>query len=476
MSNILSAIKQVEVERPDSLTANAGATFSTSLSKCVDYFFLAGSSRGKDITSSFLAALNENEEIAIRTMLWMRDCRGGAGERALYHQHLKALIDINPKAASGCLIITPEIGRWDDVIEIGLKTHLQDLAIALVIDAINNKKNKLAAKWMPRKGTLANTIRQALEMTPKQYRKWLVSNTSVVETPMCANTWGKINYKQVPSIAASRYSKAFTKHDSERYDKYLADLETGKTTVNAEAIYPYMVIQNLTNGNPKLAEEQWKALPDYVSGNDKNHNFIVVADTSGSMSSSVGNNKNIRMIDVCLSLAIYISERTTGIAKDHFITFSSKPKLQSISGSLSNKVNQLIASDWAMNTNLEAVFNLLLEAGTSARLSQDKMPSHILIISDMEFDSCCRSDKTVFQVAKKEFEQAGYQMPAVIFWNLNGKQGNVPVRATTPNTALISGFSPAIMKSILATPDKLDPVSLMVNTVMNPRYNYLPNP
>jgi len=326
-------------------------------------------------------------------------------------------------------------------------------------------KSQTCSKWMPRKGKEAIALERFMKLTPKQYRKMLVENTKVVETAMCQNEWGSITYEHVPSVAMSRYTKAFGKHDSDRFTKY----KTGDTKVNVSAVYPYDVIKTLRFGDQAMANKQWSAIPNYME--NSNERLLPVCDVSGSMSSPAGKNANVTCMDVCISLGLYISEKNEGPFKNAFITFSERPQLQYLNGNLSDRYNQLSSAEWGMSTNLESVFSVVLNKAKSNNLPESEMPTTILIMSDMEFNKACRSGNgTALEMIKKEYENAGYAIPKIVFWNIQSRNvGNYPVQVTDNGTALISGFSVTILKSLL-TGEDMSPVTIMNKTVHSARY------
>jgi hypothetical protein len=327
---------------------------------------------------------------------------------------------------------------------------------------------------MPRKGNVANSLRKHLGLTPKEYRKLLVQSTNVVETPMCAKTWEKINYSSVPSLAAARYQKAFIKNDGERYNKYVellkSPIKTSEVKINAQAVYPYDVIKSLKYGVSDVANEQWKALPNYMEGS--NDMILPVVDVSGSMESLVSGSK-VSCMDISVSLGLYISERNEGPFKDYFITFSERPELQKIQGNtLPERYEQLKNSDWGMSTSLESVFSLILDKAVKNNIPESDMPTKVLIISDMEFNAAIDEDGrslSAIEMVRGKYQKSGYKLPDVIFWNVQSRGNNVPVRFDEKGTALISGFSPAILKSVLGSKD-IDPISIMKQTIDSPRY------
>jgi hypothetical protein len=294
---------------------------------------------------------------------------------------------------------------------------------------------------------------------------------------MCAGEWDSIEFGKLPSVASARYQKAFGKNAYESYSAYIASLVKGEATINAGAVYPYDVTKSLNYGNATVANEQWKALPNYLEG--ANDMILPVVDVSGSMETSAGGSKTVTCMDVAISLGLYISERNEGPFKDAFITFSSTPQLQVLSGSLKDRYTQMSNSDWGMSTDLEATFKLILDQATKHKLSQDEMPNKILILSDMEFNAATRSsgwrneaswNPTAQQVINDMYESSGYKMPQIVYWNIQSRNGGVPVAFDTAGTALISGFSPAIMTSLLGG-DIESPQQIMDKTILSERYS-----
>jgi hypothetical protein len=274
----------------------------------------------------------------------------------------------------------------------------------------------------------------------------------------------------------SRYTKAFGRNDGERFSEFIESLKKGEVKVNAGALYPYDVTKNLRFGNKDLANEQWKALPNWMEGSKEL--ILPMVDVSGSMSCTVGGNPNLTCMEVAISLGMYISERNEGSFKDMFMTFSSKPQIHKLLGPLSDRYNQLARADWGMSTNLEAAFKKILDQAVRFNISQDEMPSKVLILSDMEFDSATGSgwrsesdwNLSAMEMVDEMFTNAGYVRPGIIFWNLHSNGGNFPASFDETGTALISGFSPSILKSVLSNPDSLTPVNIMNETVNSERY------
>ena len=449
-------------------TQNGMKALASSLSNTTDLFYKFGASRGRDITKEFERAYHENREVALRLIQWGRDARGGAGERKLFRD-LLLFLEKNYTAdllETRLLNNIPEIGRWDDLL-IFTNPAVRNKAYGLIRDALA-ANNGLAAKWMPRKGAEAVALRNWLGWTPKFYRKRLVELTKVVETQMCAKDWDNINFQSVPSLAMSRYGAAFRKNAEKAFEDYINALQRGEAKINAGAIYPYDVVKSLKAHNEALADEQWKALPNFM-GDSK---ILPMVDVSGSMTCRAGNGKlSMTCLDVALSLGLYCSDKNTGAFKDLFLTFSSSPKMVTLRGTLSQKMRQMNSSDWGMSTDLHAAFDEVLRVAVRNSVAKEDMPQAVLILSDMQFNSCIRFDDSAFEMIKRKYADAGYDVPGVVFWNLNSHD-NVPVRFDEKGTALVSGFSPSILKAILASDfEAMTPEAIMLKALDNPRYS-----
>lgn len=469
------------VNRETTVTENGMATLESSLDPVVDLFFKIGGSRGKfeQLKPTLSAAFSADPEMTVRVLLWARDARSGAGERQLFRDAILYAFSTGALTKTqGERIVqkVPEMGRFDDLYSF-IGTPCEDSALELFAGAIR-AGNGLAAKWSDRKGINAVIMRKKMGLSPKQYRKLVVRNTDVVEQKMCQKSWDSIDFGKLPSVAAARYQKAFWRNAESKYSKYIEGLQKGTEKINAGAVYPYDVIKSLKSGNKTVAAEQWKALPDYMEGSE-NAGILPVVDVSGSMSVGVNGeygNTSTTCMDVAVSLGLYVSERNRGIFKDQFITFSENPQMYNLKGDLNSRYNQLRRSDWGMSTNFEKVFKIILDAATRQKLSQKDLPDMVLVLSDMQFNQAensgwgRRSNPTAFEMVDKMYKDAGYERPKLVFWNLRTSNG-VPVEFDKNGTALVSGFSPSIMKSILGSTD-FTPRAIMMETIMNSRYNW----
>jgi Domain of unknown function (DUF2828) len=466
------------VANQEARTENGMKARKNTGSSVLDLFFKVGASRGQNIVPQFVSAVVEDEDRALRIALWARDIRGGAGERKVYRDILAYLAKNDVDKFKALARKTPELGRWDDLLEVAVGPEVTVEVRNFVFDMIKEALaagNGLCAKWMPRKGVVANTLRNYFEWTPKFYRKRLVELTNVVETKMCAQDWENINFNHVPSVAASRYKKAFKKH-SVAFEEYVKKLAEGDkdVKVNASSIFPYDVLKAIINKGFVRASKteidhakaQWDALPNYVG----DANVLPIVDVSGSMGCQVS--PGLTALDVSISLCLYLADKNKGKFKDTFLTFSGRPELVTLKGNIAQKVEQMSRSHWDMNTDLHAALDKILDVAVKGSVPQEEMPAILLILSDMQFDACVRYDDSAIEMIARKYEAAGYNVPNVVFWNLNSRD-NVPAKLNDKGVALVSGFSPAIAKSVLkADATKFTPEGIMDATIMVPRYDW----
>lgn len=480
MSTLLNAL-----QTKNSLTENGMATNSSSLNLCVDLFFQIGAMRGQDknrLINAFTKAFGENPLNAMRLLFWARDVRGGAGERKIFRDIVEYLANNRTETFRKNLLLISEFGRWDDLFAL-IGTPLEQDALGIYANALKDN-NGLAAKWAPRpnvknadKKIWANALRKYLGLSPKLYRKLLVENSNTVEQLMCAKNFDKIDYSKLPSKAMSDYMKAFSKNDLTRFQAYLTSVEKGEVKINAGAVYPYDIIKNLKQGNDKGANVQWNALPNYMESN--NERVLPLVDVSSSMDQSAGNNANVTCMDVSISLGLYISERNVGPFKDAFITFHESPSLEIVKGSLSERYNQMARSKWGGSTNLEAAFKLILNKAVESKVAPEEMPTMMLILSDMEFDTAVGArwgakgtwNPTAQEMIEKMYKDAGYEVPKIVFWNIQSRgDNNKPVQFDKNGAALVSGFSPALLTNLLAGKE-MTPLAMMLSVIESERYS-----
>jgi hypothetical protein len=299
---------------------------------------------------------------------------------------------------------------------------------------------------------------------------------------MCAKEWDTINFSHVPSVAAARYKKAFYKNATQAYTDYVAALVKGtdpKVKVNAGAVYPYDVLKGVgamsysmayNKTQQDLIVKQWEALENFIG----DANVLALVDVSGSMTCPAGGHgskSQTTCMDVAVSLGLYVADKNKGKFKDTFLTFSGSPELLHLKGNVIEKCAQMVKSNWAMNTDLVKAMEKILRVAKQGGVPQEEMPEMLLIMSDMQFDQCARFDDSAMQMVRRKFEDAGYELPKIVFWNINASD-NVPVKYDTRGVALVSGFSPAIMKAVLtADHEAFTPEGIMWKAIGNEKYS-----
>ncbi len=449
------------------LTQNGAVTFTRTASALLDFYAQAGAMRHNKETALdlFKKAFGEDRLNAVRILFYLRDVRGGQGERDLFRTCLEWIGTDHVEVFEKIVKYVAEYGRFDDLFfdnEVCYELIKEQLASDFKAD-----NPSLLAKWMPTINASSPTTRaQARHMAQKLGASEIVYRKTVreirrkiktVEEKMSARKWEDIDYSAVPSQASRIYKDAFKKHDDTRYSKFIEKAEKGEVKINTSTLYPYQIYNDVQSKYSQTLEALWNQLPDYTMGK----NALVVADVSGSM---IGD-----PMSVSVSLALYFAERNKGQFKDYFLTFSSTPKLQKILGStLKEKMYNLQRSEWGMSTDMEAVFKLILATATGNMTPKEQMPSTIYIISDMEFNHCVSdSSSTIFESMKKKYQVSGYELPNVVFWQVNSNGKNLPAQHDERGVAMVSGFSPVIFK--IAVENK-SPEEVMFETINSERY------
>lgn len=491
--NFMENLKEtLDEEFNRSVTENGAVGYRTTGQAILDFNYKVSSYRSKsenEIIKDFDKVWLDNKVLAMQLLFFIRDREEGLGERRLFRVIIKHLANTEPEMVKKVIPVIAEYGRFDDLLEL-FDTPLEEDILKLIknqlfaddLDMNSNKSISLLAKWLPSINASnkmqidrAKKIIKSLNTTEKGYRKLLSKlrkYIDVTERKMCANEWDKIKYENVPSRANLNYNDAFLKHDEERRREFLSKVEKGEKKIHAGKLYPHDIVHKYGVGRygsksvDKTLEELWKALPQKEIANT-----LVVADGSGSMTSRIGNT-DISALDVANALAIYFAEHNKGKFKDKYITFSETPQYVDFNGctSLYDKIRKALAYSEVANTNIEAVFDLILGTAKSCKLLQDEMPENILIISDMEFDYAVDGEvnKKLFKNISERYTNAGYKLPRLIFWNVNSRTGTIPLKENDLGVALVSGFSTNIAEMVMSS--ELDPLKVLLEKLGTERY------
>ena len=471
-------------------TENGGTAYLSSESFCLDLFFKAGAMRGAsagDISNAVIRAYAEAPDKTMKIIFFARDARGGLGERRFFRTAVASLVSAAPGSVRKNIPLFAEYGRFDDLLVL-IGTPLEGAAVDFIrsqldrdIDAMKSgKPASLLSKWLPSVNTSSGEARQMgrhiaslLGMSERNYRKTLSAlrrYTDILENRLRERDY-TFKYEVQPSCAMFKYRGAFIRNDNERYTEYLSRVNRGEAKMNADRLFPYDIVraamaENISPAEALSLDTAWRSLPDLTAA--KNENAIAVIDGSGSMTCSCG---SIRPIDAALSLGIYFAEHNKGDFANHFITFSNKPRLVEIKGTdIVEKVNYCRTFNEIANTDLEAVFMLILRTALKNNVAAGDMPSKIYIISDMQFDSCIigGNNDVLFKSMQRLYHNYGYILPELIFWNVNARHDAIPVKRSDTGAALVSGYSPAIFDMVMG--GECSPETVMNRILSSERY------
>ena len=475
------------------LTENGAVAYNTLNNGLLDLFAVIGALRPQsesEIEQKFARAFNEDKLLATKMLFYAGNIRGGLGERRTFRVCLKWLAQNYPEIVVKNIVNIPLFNRWDSLFVLE-NTPVESamwefIKVQLMSDIRAMKKNhpvSLLAKWLPSENTsskrtvrLARKAMSALNLTPRNYRKTLSAlrkYIKVVERDMSANQWGDINYEGVPSYAMKNYQNAFAKHDAIRFSNYIASLNKGEAKINASTLFPYDLVREYVNEvwtgglyyrNGKLdsvVEAQWKALPNYIEGEN---NYVVMADVSDSM--------NGRPLMTSIGLAIYFAERNKGDYHNIYMTFTNEPHFINIKegATLLENVKTVANTDVGYNTNLEAAFDYILSNAIYNNVSNEDMPKALIVISDMEIDRYMSGCGLGFvDTMKEKFNVAGYEMPKIILWNVEARQDTY--LSQNPDVIYVSGSSPSVFKSFIGALNGETAYDVMLKTLNDKMYD-----
>lgn len=470
-------------------TENGAIKHLTTKSAVLDMFALCGSYRNRrdaDCILAFQNALEEDETLAIKCLFYLRDITEGQGERRFFRVCFHWLCNTNPEIAARNLDNIPMYGRWDDILYSCIGTRLEEKALSvikkqLVID-LDSKAPSLLAKWLPSENSssvetkrMGGVVRRYLGISHKEYRKMLSvlrSSINIVEKLMSENRWEEIEFEKVPSRAGLLYKNAFARRDIIE-KKYREFIKSESTKVKAKTLYPYDIAHQAfsCDDDDEISRaaiaKYWENLPNYYGDNEENG--IAIVDTSGSMTG--------RPLEAAVSLGAYVAEKAHGPFANHFITFSSTPELVKFKGiDIVDKFKRAKSASWGFSTNLEGVFDLLLNTIEKENTKEEDIPQRLYIFSDMEFNGSICGDRDLFCSTKEAVETLlekiaqkwsfkGYSLPKVVFWNLNARDQNIP--ALGERFSYVSGLSPAMIETILSGRDGMD---LCLEKLLSKRY------
>ena len=482
-------LQYLKQESNKTFTENGAVTYSSTLSDCLDLFATVGALRREseeEIVSRFMRAYTENKDVAMKLLFFARDIRGGLGERRVFRTIIRWLSCNETESLRKNLHYIAEYGRFDDLmilfgtpLEKDMLEYIKTQLYSDLEGMENGGDVSLLAKWLPSVNAsnaetkrLAKKVARFLQLDDAAYRKLLVrlrAHIRIIENNLRERDY-TFDYEKQPSKAMFKYRNAFIRNDGERYNEFLNKASCGEVKLNTNVLTPYEIItpffkRNVSDEERNSINATWNALEDFT--NDEN--ALAVIDGSGSM---YGGADPIPAT-VALSLGIYFAERNKGAFKNHFITFSENPQLVEIKGDdILDKVRYCHDYNEVANTNIQKVFELVLNAAKKNNVPQAELPKRLYIISDMEFDYCTDdANLTNFEYAKKLFEDAGYKLPEVVFWNVSSRNRQQPVTKNEQGVLLVSGCTPRLFSMIAdGSISDMAPYEFMMEVLMSERY------
>lgn len=473
-----------------SRTMNGAKQYESTGDACLDLFSSIGAARNNSgIFELFKQALNSDRELAIRILLWAHDVREGAGERKTFiellvnHTNNK---DISEEEALGIIKLIPEIGRWKTLVSLlsSLKSNQLQVEILKMINTALLSGDKLCAKWVPRQGLIAERLRNfinknyKMRLSRQAFRKLLVTNSCTIEQKMSSKDWDSIELEKVPSKAMLKYSKALRQHLEDKFQDFLTNVNTGKGHMHMQVAFPHEIVHHYISAMRGVYEVDaevadfcqaaWSSLKMIPISK----NILPMVDVSGSMFAPISKSSGTRAIEAAVSIGIWLAENNEGMFNNTLITFSERPELIRLQGTIGNKITQVMRDD-GLNTDFRAAYLHILEAAVRNNLKQEELPDTLLVISDMGFDYP-ESEKTLFEDIEQEYAKVGYKRPSLVFWDVMDYPGYA---ATDYNSdvALISGYSTNIVNTLFSGESDLEvktPRDIMLDAVMIERYNY----
>ena len=478
-------------------TENGAVTYASTGSACLDLFATVGALRQapeREIIARFIRAYAESPDTAMKLLFFARDVRGGLGERRVFRAALKWLAENEPQSVRKNVKYIADFGRFDDLLSL-LATPCEEDTLSLLREQLQKDMRalkteggevSLLGKWLPSANAsspqtvaCAKRVAKALGLNDAAYRKALNAlraRIRIIENNLRERDYS-FDYEKQPSKALFKYRKAFLRNDRERYTRFLAGAAAGHAALHADHVAPYELIapyiqtdwphgkswlRSITPDEKAALNATWAALPDF--GNKEN--ALAIIDTSGSMYCDA----RPLPAAVALSLGLYLAQRSKGAFSNHFIQFSARPQLIQLKGdTFVDRLRYACSFCEIANTNLEAVFDLILRAAVKNRVPQEELPAKLVIISDMEFDACVQNASAVnFKRAKEKYAAYGYRLPPIVFWNVASRNRQQPVTANEQGVALVSGVTPRLFSMIAG--GIVSPLAFMKEVLESPRY------
>lgn len=479
---IMTFADAIREEGKHTLTENGAFALNTTDDARLNFFSTVGSLRNTTNVRKrvlFAEAYEQEPLFAVKTLFYARDIREGLGERETFRCILRYLAKTHPEAVRPNLDLIGVFGRYDDLyclIDTPLEEEMwlvmkkqfeEDLA-----NLHQNKAISLLAKWIKTADSKTPKTRQLGILTAeklgypvynfKRIVRSMRKHIGVIEGLMSEGRWDEIKYSEVSSRAMMLYRKCFMKHDKVRFQEYINKAVKGEEVIHSADLYPYDIVEKILyqHEDSNVLEAQWRQLPNYV---EENTQAIVMADVSGSMRG--------RPMATSIGLAIYFAERNKGAYHNLFMTFSGCPEIITLKGeTLEQKISYMSKVDWGMNTDLQAAFDKVLNIAIENHVPLEEMPKSLIVISDMEIDCTGNRDWTFYEQMRAKYASYGYDIPNIVFWNVDSRNDVFHSDSKRAGVQLCSGQSITVFKQLMRCVGKT-PVEMMEDVINSERYS-----
>lgn len=452
----------------------------------------------EEIVDLFKLAYEESPLKAIRILFYVRDKKDGLGKRTLFRLILNYLGSINDSIIKGNLNLIAEYGRWDDLYAL-YGTPLEESAINLfkkqIKKDLDSQNPSTLAKWLKSENTssiiskkLATRTRELLGLTSKEYRKTLTelrSRIGIVEQRLSSKEWSEIKYGEVPYFAMKKYTKAFSKNDKEGFQEFLNfnKVNTNNRYINKdnliEKIAPYNIIENMILENKNYDDdtylELWGELPKYIT--ESLGDSISILGLSGDILNNV---QATPAAIASIGTALYIMDNNKGRFKNYIISSNPNNIRKIRSKLLRDKIYEVLELSQTKEVNIESALDIILFAAIKHNLDEENIPKRLFCITDNNCEISILSKKGYinnhfllnaekYENIKDKWERAGFSIPKIILWNIDGRREDSTVIYDNENIIFAFGYSRKVFKTLVSGDNSLDTTNLD-NLINSPRY------
>jgi len=478
------------------LTENGAVSNNTTGNILLDQFSKSATYKNRDIQLVFddmSAAFGESPLISLYLTFYLRmitrklkgdteteKVQSGQGVRDESFKRFVWLARYQPDIFYKNMWLIPVVGTWKDLWHETLIHELnRDKVYGLVAYCIQNYNKELIAKYLPRIRSKSNTRNQRhkdlnkwvigfckfIGWTEKEYRKFKSTGQAhVFQRTICSRMYDKIDWKTIPGKALNMLTVAkgsdnltfIERHGLvDNYIDWLKEQPTAKFTGYVHDLFLQATIgEKLSLVQKMTIDKQFDGLIELGKQNEGgiHGNVICALDTSESMTWPEAKLKDdLYAYDICLSLGIYFSNLNSGYFKDQVIMFSNMSDILKLSGTFSDKVNQLInGSTYQGGTNFQSVIDEIVRVRLEdPNIPIEDFPETLIVVSDMQFNPSGRDSQTNYEVAMKKLSDVGLRNMKIVWWWVTGRKKDFPSTIEDNGVTMIGGYDPSIITLLL---------------------------